>query len=505
MAYYKSPKPEDTQEGVPAAAPATSIVSKPGSSTIDSGASGGQPGGTPSIPVAQAQRPTFAKLSDYVRANKEQTAKLAGDVGNVVTGAGTQARDALKTGTNQFNQAVDKNTVTVDEDVFNRAKEDPTAFTAGVNPNADLSGLKDRAAPQNTFNLPAGGRQNRMIEDRNLPGNQFTGNVEAPEGIQDKLKQSADLGTFLNMRDAEYKGPTSLETSEFYKPIEEKFNTANQATENAKTEQGNRELLSDIQKKQTGNVNQSALSLNNALLRTDSNARDILGTAAGKNADLADTLKAEQGRATNRVDNATTTTDRTKQAVANAFGGQRGEIEKTLEDRAQGRIGEANAQTQQIQDALANGETPYGLLDDLGMTPKQWIDLTDSYNKYKKENGSIPFDLAGYLSTTDPAQNINAQNVASKDEYAKYQALNTLMGTKNDFLSDPSLAGTASNDAVDFNYDQAVADINQLNYNKVKAEEDHRAEVEQMKKDVKKRLEKKMGPLAPIFKKFKLF
>ena len=54
---------------------------------------------------------TFAGIQDYVNANKEQTAKLANDVSGLVTGYGNTARDALNTGVNQFNQAVDQNTV----------------------------------------------------------------------------------------------------------------------------------------------------------------------------------------------------------------------------------------------------------------------------------------------------------------------------------------------------------------------------------------------------------
>ena len=218
MAFYNEKEDQDQEALAQGQEPTTGQ----GSSTIGtSGAAASneqQSAANAASNTGSTSPTTFAGIQDYVNANKQQTAKLANDVGGMVTGYGTEARNALAQGQEKFNKDVQDNTVNLDERVFNQAQQDAT---------------------------------------------QVANNQQ-------------DLQTFQNMRDAEYKGPASLESSQYYQPINQAFNTANTASENTQTDAGQRTLLGQLQQKQRGKINQGALDFNAALLQGDLDARAIL-------------------------------------------------------------------------------------------------------------------------------------------------------------------------------------------------------------------------------------
>lgn len=476
MAYYTQPKLKD-EEGQPQQTDADGTV-KPSSSVISSAPGTATAGGNkPNIPVAPApgtQR-TFAGIQDYINANRGQTANLANQVGETVTGYGNTARDAIKSGTTAYNQEVDKNVVNLDEDVFNRAKEDPNSLTGGIK---DVSNLQ-RGPSQDTFDPSSFGHTNRFT--RNPENNPFLRNFQLDEGgakqAETTLNNVNDLTTFLNMRDAQYKGPNSLEETAFYKPIEESVNKATTASEQAKSEEGNRSLLSDLQAKQTGAVNQGALALNQGLLRGDVGARSILNKASASNADLGGLVSKTSGDAQTRSKQASDTTNATRNAIAQGMGGLQGELEQSLNSKAETTLNDANTQTQRIINTLTSGGSPSDEdLAVLGVTPAQWHKLQDdvmTYNMtygegtlpeyvqqlYQETPANYQLDLSTYLQQQNPGLTINAQSVATPEDYARYAALNTLMGTDNSFLSDPSLANTANTDGIDLNINAAQEDL----------------------------------------------
>ena len=401
MAFYNEIDDEDiiVEGGVPTPAP--------GSSTIGTSGSEASTGNAAQV-QAPARPGTFAGIQDYVNANKTQTTKLAGDVGGMVMGYGNDARSSLNTGVNQFNQEVDKNTINLDDKVFNSAKTNATQVA------------------------------------NNQP----------------------DLKTFQGMRDAEYKGPANLQSSEFYQPINESFNTANTASNNTQTDRGQRTLLGQLQQKQRGKVNQGSLDFNSALLQGDADARQILNTFRDSNADLSGLLSGAKESASNKAAQGGATTANTKKTVNDAFTGKKGvqgAMEKELELNAAKAINQSTEQSKQTMEALKNN-TPLNpqQLASLGLTSEQYNTLKTNINAYNTNSNKNQFqDWASYATQNNPEFQINAQNIASQDDYAKYAALNQLMGTNNSFLSNRKNAGTANLNSLSFNQDLLNQDLQQ--------------------------------------------
>ena len=139
MAFYE--ENEDKDQAQQALEQGQAPTTGQSSSTIGTAGTGADKQAVSSANAANASTPgsgptTFAGIQDYVNANKEQTAKLAGEVGSMVTGYGTEARSQLDQGQQKFNQAVQDNTVNLDECVFNQAQQDATQV---ANNQQDLS------------------------------------------------------------------------------------------------------------------------------------------------------------------------------------------------------------------------------------------------------------------------------------------------------------------------------------------------------------------------------
>jgi len=395
MAFYNEKDDQDqdlaAQEGQP-------VQTGQASSTI--GTSGGAPSpDAQQAGSAQAVRPassgggpnTFAGIQDYVNANKQQTAKLAGDVGGLVNEYGTEARTQIGQGQEKFNQAVNQNTVNLDERVFNTAKN---------------------TAEQVTANQP-------------------------------------DLQTFTKMRDAEYKGPASLETSEFYQPLNQAYTTAKTAASNTQTDAGQRELLSQLQQKQRGKVNAGSLDLNSALLQGDVNARSILDNVNQANSDLEGLFNTAKTSSLEKATAGKATTDATRKAVLDTFAGDKGvqaNLEKALVERSKDLIGQSKQQANDLVTALKSGAnlTP-AQVKALGISKEQYDNLVTDMSLLKNTYGNNSYnDISRYATQIGVDPQINAQNAATNDEYLRYAALNQLMGTQNQFLNDPTQAGKAS-------------------------------------------------------------
>lgn len=408
MAFYNENEDKD-QEGLEQGA--QQPTTGQGSSTIGTAggpsASGEQQAAANVASGTGSSAPTtFAGIQDYVNANKQQTAKLANDVGGMVTQYGTDARGALAQGQEKFNKDVTDNTVNLDERVFNQAQQDATQVA------------------------------------NNAP----------------------DLQTFQGMRDAEYKGPSSLETSQYYQPINQAFNTANTASENTQTDAGQRTLLAQLQQKQRGKVNQGALDFNSALLQGDLDARSILDNAKQSNADLPSLLEAAKADALAKAKAAGDTTAATRKAIEDKFTGANGVqslLEKDIDSRVQSAVNKSKLDNQQVMDALkSNAALTDAQLKTMGLSREQYNQLKGDIAYYNSTwNKNLYGDLSGYATQLNPEAQITAQNLASADDYARYAALNTLMGTDYNYLSDPSQAGTAKLDNMQFDIGGAQGNV----------------------------------------------
>lgn len=416
MAYYE----DDDQEQLDPNAPNQGEQGVGSESGIISGQDGMGAAGAAKAPASVGSTgvaKNFTGIQDYISANRPQTQKLANNVGGYINQLGEGARSTLAQNQNLFNQDVDKNTIGLNQPLFDEAKTNAT----------------------------------------NVAGNQ------------------QKLADFVRMRDASYQGPASFETSNYYQPTQQAVDKAITAAKNTEGEAGQRQLLTQFQQASRNRVNPGALTFDSALLQSDPTARQVLGDARAKQAGLGTEMSTAIANALTKAQQGAKTTADTKNAVQNTFAGNNS-IQKQLENQIQGRVGKevqtARDMAESLKTALKQAppmtttlKPSMGMINysdnDLGL-----LDIDRSqYDKYRQDLDALAdygdnsyYDLSRYAQVNNPT-GINAQNIATKDDYAKYAALNQLMGTNNSFLSDPNMSGKADMDALDFNYNQLYQDM----------------------------------------------
>ncbi len=403
MAYY-DPNEEDPNNPNASSAPQTT---GPQSSTIS-----GQGASPTQSSAPQAKTPdnpgNFVGIQQYLAQNKPQAAKLGETVSNYVTDQGSQASQALAQGQTKFNEDVGQNTVGLNEDLFNQAKQTPEQVAA------------------------------------------------------DEAKKAE----FKKMRDAQYQGPNFLEETDYYQPINMQIQNALGTANNTQTATGRSELLGDIAKQNNQKVSRGASNLDSALLSVSPNSRETLAQARQSVLPLQDQETAASQADAQKAAAAKSQTEATQKAIQDAFAGPtgvQGQLQSSLEAKSKDAATKAGTDADAILELLKAGnknisDEQLGLL---GITRNQYNGLVNDQQFYKDIGKKTNLDdLTKFATKQSPDNLINPQNIASKEDYARYSALNDLMDTSNGFLSDPSQAGTAKTDALDFNFDAAPNALN---------------------------------------------
>lgn len=349
---------------------------------------------------------SFVGIQQYIKANQPQSSKLAETVGGYVQGQGQQAQQSLKDAQDKYNAQVQANTVNLNQDLLNQAKD------------------------------------------------------KAETVASDEAKKAE----FQRMRDANYQGPTSLQATDLYNPVAQAISKAQQSAALTQDEAGQKQLLGQIKGEQGRKINKGALAFDTALLQADPNAKGILEQSRQAISPLQAQLEAAQAQSLTDAQKAAQATQASKDAVAQAFTGDKS-VQKTLEQSLLDKATSAQNQSKQQAEATINALKQGAQLTDdqlklLGVSRADWNAMVGDRDYYKSKWGKTNLDnLAGYGQVVNPAVGITAQNIASAEDYARYQALNDLMGVKNQFLSDPSQAGKANLDALDFNASGLRGDI----------------------------------------------
>jgi hypothetical protein len=265
--------------------------------------------------------------------------------------------------------------------------------------------------------------------------------------VSNKIKTGAENLTpeeraqVKNTEKASYTGPQSYTDLNAYQSAADANQKAQQNITNSGTEQGRMSLISQINSKPR---TQGMTVFDNALLQAGG-GRQKLAQTADANKDLGGVLQ-----------NAT-------QGIQNQIG--RADDPSTPDiDESSGAIGQTNkAQAdayKQVQDALSGwtaGFQPKVSAAQNALVDKQNMVSGDlAKNPYKLNNDELSMfgltpetrmynlDLKNYLNQASPSD-INAGNVASAEDYARYGALADLAGEQNPLLNqaDVAKAGTA--------------------------------------------------------------
>lgn len=377
MAFYDE---QDDQNDPSVTGSGGGVQTAPGTGIITGGQAGASSPGAAGSPDKGGN---FVGLQTYLNANQPQAAKLGEQTAGVVSSSADKARGDITGLNQQFNQAVDQNTVNKDEEATGLVSQTPENLTA---------------------------------DQRNTLKNQYN---------------------------AQYKGPQALNSLGGYQSTLEASNKANQNIKAAQTEEGRGQLINQINDKPR---TQGITTFDNLLLQKGP-GREKLEGVVNQNKDLADMLSKAETAGSEKVGRLD---DPNTPDVDESAG-------------AMGTTAKTQAETYKaVQDALNSWKQGFdprlAAAQDTGLQSRITSDIGglgagDPYldNETFQELGQInPHDsyyrlnLQDYLNPFSPTD-VNASNVATPEDYARYGALADIAGVQDPTLKQEDIgkAGTA--------------------------------------------------------------
>lgn len=355
----------------------------------------------------------FANISNYLEQNQPQAMKLGERVAGSITDKANQAREGIDQGSQSFQDQVNQNMVQYNQDLADRAAQDPS---------------------------------------------QFAQNQE-------------DVDAFRQMYSGQYQGPQSFEQQENYGDILSQITGAKNQAQLAGTEQGRKQLVTELQ--QSKRPSQGIASLNNMLLQNSPEAINPINQASEQAFDLDayfDEVLGESNRLAQQAAEQSALAGQQTQQQFLGEGGVYDQIVGDLDQRVSDARSNAGQTTQQIIDALASGQITPEQASYLGIDESQLVGISDQLGRMNELNDilgnyltpdQMGQDFSNYLTQTGtPEAVLNRQNVATQDDYLRLQALSDLLGVDNNVLQDQGL-GTATDDLVDFDLNNFMGDFSQ--------------------------------------------
>jgi len=412
----------------------------------------------------------FTNLTKYLDQNKAQAGKLANKVGDTVKAQGDTARAAVDEAGTKFNQDVQQNEVNFNQGAFD------------------------------------------ALGDKGQNAQQVANTVESRDAIN-------------KQRNAQYEGPKSLETTDYYNPAVQEVQKAKEYAGYTSSDEGRKQLLQKIQ--QNRRASAGVTSLNNLLLQ-GGDAQNTLAQARDSASDLDARLSGVSEAAKARADQGAATTAATKQqaqsALEQVMAGFKGDLEGRVDPFLE-NVSTVDTFKAPLESRAGNTLTDQQLAT-LGVTRDQWNQLQGfqdtirnsltartlnpasyNYQEWQKGMSLNPNNITAeqalnplnkYLfADGNPALDINYQNLATEEDFARYQALQQLMGTSDSWLTDPAANGavpTPKDDYVNFNYQAAHDDLS----NKVRQLQRYEAELAAMNKRYGQALNQNHGFSAPV-------
>ncbi len=345
----------------------------------------GQFGGTQGS-VAPTQ-PKFVNVADYLSKNAEGSANIANAASGKLESQRNEASGAVTESGSKFNTDVNAGKVDLDQSVLDSALSKPEDF------------VKD---PNNT-------------------------------------------AKFLAMRDAAYKGPSSLQSTDYFAPTQSKVTALGTTASGLGTEEGRNALVSSLSDHPT----QGKTSLNQLLLQGNPDAAQKIQDTAGTFKSVEDQWNQLLANAPSTADAARAATDATKATTKQRLG----ETTTGLKNDLSGKVDKANQERdafnlnyQNLDQNLNNNPSGLNLtqkqLDDLGISDAEpYLAKLGAFNDQLGHYGG-PVSLGNYIQNRGQA-NTNIPTiggVASPEDYAREAALQQLSGQDLGLADTPETA-----------------------------------------------------------------
>lgn len=287
-----------------------------------------------------------------------------------------------------------------------------------------------------------------------------------------------NVASFQNLLKASYNGPTSAESTNDYADQQAAINKSiSQGQAATQTEAGRENLLAKNEARPTTGVT----ALNSAILSKSPTALASVQDAYKPFANLLTGLSSGAADQNKAIADKQTQAATAKKAASDALTSQMTGLNTSVGNELTAAQQKLAAQNAQVKSELAAGTPSDGTLSALGVTRDQWNSLStaqkaaatsqDVYSnqgQFGAKSGTSNIDLTGFLNQNDPNSVLNAGNVATKADYDKAAAFQSLLGGLN--LDTPTMtinpstaaqAGTAPTNASNFDYQTALTTAQQ--------------------------------------------
>lgn len=290
----------------------------------------------------------------------------------------------------------------------------------------------DIGQAQNSFNTQLQGNRVDTEENKNLVNTALTNPYEA-------AKDDKTVSSFQNLMSGQYKGPTELGNANV---LNAQAQEAAQYGQGATSAGGRTNLLQRFAG--GNNYNAGQQRLDNVLLgQTGANdLKQVRRDAAGlgttlNNASLTAQSQAQAAAAANKgfADDINTQLggfDDPNTPDVNEAAGVWGDMYSGVNAKRDQYVNSQTDLNTRINNALRAGPGNVQLDADVAAA----LGVSDG-----QRTGAL--DYSNLSAHFDP-QNVNLSNIAGQEDYTKASALRRLTGQSNDFLTDPTQAGTAT-------------------------------------------------------------
>lgn len=241
-------------------------------------------------------------------------------------------------------------------------------------------------------------------------------------------KSPDNLNKFLGQWNAAYKGPSSLEESNNYAPVATAANEAKSKAEQLKSTGGQQQLLQD----QFNVYGQGNKGLDQAILQTSSYYPKVQEQAKTFGS-IQDYLGQQSQNVAAKAEEARKSTEQTKQQTQQAFQGNLDKFGKDITTRvgaaqqsAQTRADASKATLAKLASLSPIEQKTY--LDQSGNTPAEQKTIMDYLNTLRGQYNAKPNIEPGAYYSGNPMVDVNAANVANKNDYDRAAAYQQLTG-----------------------------------------------------------------------------
>jgi hypothetical protein len=349
----------------------------------------------------------FANIGQYIQQN--DPSQLSEAVGSRIEGAGERARQGINQVQEQFRQQVQAQTVNFDDRLANLIRQNPTQLT-------------------------------------------------------DAERQQVQA-----QRTAQFQGPQNISDIESFRPVQSQIENTRNLAQSTQSEEGRAQLAREVT---TGRrATSGVVNLNNLLLSVDPRAQQRLAQATENVSDLDQRLEAARAAAQEQARTAAETTAQARQQTQSLLDTEKTGLQQNLQQKAESereRLVKLENELRQVIGQLSAAPTPAGVQTKItpdinyatapgafGGNYDQFVSLVDTVNKAR--DLGLNRDLNPFIRSLASPEAVTAQQVATADDLARYQALSQLAGVQPQFLTQ---VGQAPTRLAEFNYADALADLN---------------------------------------------